>query len=47
MIRAVSDDAALIGGPNHGNRNGRVEFREDLDQAAARGIEPAEQLRAS
>ena len=46
MIRAVSDDAALMAGPNHGSRSVRVEAGEGVEQLGAGHLEPGQQLGA-
>ena len=44
MIRAVSDDAALMAGPNHGSRARGSRFLNVFNRSAAGRVEPVEQL---
>ena len=47
MIRAVTEDAALIGGPNQGTLSRRIKAAKHVAQPLTRLVEPAEQIVAA
>src|ERR1700743_97408 len=47
MIRAVSDDAALMAGPNPGQPRSGVKIFERVQTVGRGGAEPVEQLRTA